>query len=182
VSGATISVTKKFFTDSTKHESLLTADGKLHKKVQEALTEIFHRFVSPEGNMSLVDLVKFTKVAVCIFNGIWCYICIGDYTVSETDNRVKNLFNRCTTLEKPYITLDKFLKFYEISAKEKEKTVWMNLAEFGYRPENLFVQEKNISSSDQIENCRQFPRFLLANTEKYFLLLQNLFRIFYNET
>ena len=147
---------------------LLTPEMRLTEKAQRAFTEIFARF-SKDGKMSLDDCVNFTKAAT------------GDFNATQQDMRVKNLFNRFATETENYVVLDQFLKFYEAAAKERERTVWMNLSELGYDRDMLMCGGEPLlgtgtAAGAALIPAAKLPRNLLANNPDYFDLLLKIFR------
>ncbi len=147
---------------------LMTPEMKLTEKAQKALTEIFARF-SKDGKMTLEDCVGFTKAAT------------GDLNATPYDIRVRNLYNRFATVDRSFVSLEQFLQFYEGAARERERTVWMNLSELGYSREMLLCGGGTVPVSAEVNPttipAAKLPRNLLSNHTEYFTLLLNIVRI-----
>ena len=157
-SGTYITVIKKR-TDKLKQEPLLTLGDQLTDKASKAFQECFDRF-SKDEKMSFQDCEEFTKTA------------LGNRSQTSSEAIVKALFEEYDSEKKGYLTSESLKTFYLVRARKNPNAVWQNLKNFGYGNDLKF--EENSKEIDTT-SVNQLPRYILANTPKYFNLLFNLF-------
>lgn len=165
-SGITISIVKKQI-EELKQEPLLNIKEELTEKATKVFQESFERF-SKDGKMSYQDCGEFTKAVLGNSQKL------GNRSQNSVDEHVKILFDEYDPEKKGYITFDSFKTFYLKAAKKSPQVVWQNLNQLGYMKD---LSKNEVSSNSDKTSINQLPRFILANTPKYFDLLFNLFSI-----
>ena len=145
-----------------KQEELITEKRVLTERARTVLAEVFARF-SIEGKMTVKKCEEFARAVT------------SNPRVTPNEKAVSDLFANFGEKGKDYLTLEQFLRFYEDSAQKRPRAVWDNLSALGYRPD---LKKFDDDTASQQVPADKLPRYLLANTPKYFGLLFDLFRTF----